>query len=200
MDKIICVGKNYLKHAKELGDSIPEKPVLFIKPASCIFRLGEYGSLKLPRHLGEIHHELELVFKIRKDESGVYNYCGWTVGLDLTARELQAELKRQGLPWERAKAFPRSAITGEFLSLPADLVNLDTPFELIVNDQVRQRGIGSDMRWTPDELLIEVSQAFDLCDGDLLFTGTPEGVGALKPGDQLVLKLGNLLEHRLTIE
>lgn len=200
MDKIICVGKNYLKHAKEMGDPVPGKPILFLKPASCIFRLGESDTLKLPRHLGEIHHELELVFKIRKGDNGDYSFCGWTVGIDLTAREMQTELKEKGHPWERAKAFPQSAITGEILGLPADLENLDTPFELYVNDQLRQRGVGSEMRWKPDDLLIEVAHAFALCDGDLLFTGTPEGVGPIKPGDHLLLRLGNMLEHHLRIE
>lgn len=199
MDKIICVGKNYLAHAKELGDQVPEEPLFFLKPPSCIFRLGQYEKLELVKGQGEIHYELELVFKIRKDEDGVF-LCGWTIGLDLTLRDLQTKLKKMGHPWERAKAFPRSAVTGEFLHLPEEENEyLNENFELKINYQVRQKGQGSQMRWSPNELLKQAQNIFEIKDGDLLFTGTPEGVGPLHPGDQLTLKLGNRLEHHLTI-
>lgn len=196
MDKILCVGKNYMEHAKELGDQVPNRPILFIKPASCLFRLGEYQTLEIPKNLGEIHHELELVFKIKKENEG-FSICGWTIGLDLTARDLQRQLKDSGHPWERAKAFPKSAVTGEFHGLTENY--LETPFELHINNELRQKGHGKEMRWKPEELLQEVSQTFTLCDGDLLFTGTPQGVGPLKPGDRLQMTLGSLVQHEVKI-
>lgn len=206
MDKIICVGKNYLKHAKELGDAVPEYPLLFIKPPSSLVRMENSQVIKLPRGKGEVHHELELVFKIRRDNmANEISITAWTLGLDLTLRDLQTQLKKDGHPWERAKAFPQSAIVGEFVHLdpgPQSVgeKELNETFELVVNGKVRQRGQGKDMRWKPDFLLKEAAEAFYVADGDLLFTGTPEGVGPLNPGDKLTLKLGNLLEYNLKVE
>lgn len=198
MDKLICVGKNYLKHAQELGDQVPDQPLFFFKPPSCIFRLGQYEQLSLPTNLGEVHHELELVFKVKLENDGEFRLCAWTIGLDLTLRDLQTRLKKQGHPWERAKAFPSSAVIGEFQNLPEEAVYLNEPFELFINGKLCQRGFGKDMRWKPKELLEEIKQSFALCDGDLIFTGTPEGVGPLAVGDKIVLKLGSLLEHQVT--
>jgi 2-keto-4-pentenoate hydratase/2-oxohepta-3-ene-1,7-dioic acid hydratase in catechol pathway len=206
MDKILCAGKNYLKHAQELGDALPKEPLFFFKPPSCLFRLGEYEKLALPKNRGEVHHELELVFKIRKDEIlGEIDLCAWTLGLDLTLRDLQTQLKKDGHPWERAKAFPNSAVIGEFLAFGNDQISSAEQsrsdyFELFINGELRQRGQAKDMIWSPQKLLAEAAKIFPLCDGDLLFTGTPDGVGPLKPGDHLEMNLGDLLHHTLEIE
>ncbi len=199
MDKIICIGKNYLNHVVEMGgEEAPKDPIVFFKPPSAIFRLGDYEKLKLPKDLGEIHHELELVFKINVSQ-GETRLCAWSIGLDLTARTLQSTLKKEGLPWERAKAFPNSAVTGEFVPIPEETY-LDIPFEFIVNGELRQRGFGRDMIFKPNALLKKIAPHFLICDGDLLFTGTPAGVGPLVAGDRLEIRLGELLTHHLLIE
>jgi len=199
VDKIICVGKNYLAHAAEMNEKAPELPILFFKPPSCLFRAEKDGPLKLPSSAGIIHHELELVFKIQKDSSGGLSFSHWTLGLDLTAREVQKELKSHGHPWERAKAFPRSAVVGEFLPLSDFDSLLDRPFELFVNGELKQRGYGKDMRWSPKALLEDLNHHFEIRDGDLLFTGTPEGVGPLAIGDQLIVKMTGAIEFTLDL-
>lgn len=185
MDKIICVGKNYLKHALELGDAVPEEPLYFLKPPSSALQLnpGHNASVVLPNR-GEIHHELELVFKI-KNTRGVWGFSHFTLGLDLTARELQNRLKKAGHPWEKAKVFRNSAILGPWTEMKLREEVLAIPFEIKVNGETRQKGQGRDMRWQPEELVEDLSNWFPLHDGDLLFTGTPEGVGPLKDGDHV---------------
>lgn len=183
MDKVICVGKNYLKHAAELGDAVNEEPLFFIKPPSACVQ-GK-GRIEIPK-TGEVHHEVELVFEIQRGRLTRY-----TVGLDLTLRDLQTQLKKAGHPWEKGKVFKNAAILGPW----RDLGNLEEvmtkPFSISVNGQVRQEGVGHDMRWKPEALLVEAKKWFPICDGDLLFTGTPEGVGPLKSGDQVrVMGLG----------
>lgn len=193
MDKIICVGKNYLKHAKELGDAINEDPIYFIKPPSTL--LGVESStteLELPKRF-ETHHEVELVLRIEDDENGHHMFSHFTFGLDLTLRDLQTTLKKAGQPWEKAKVFKNSAVLGAWHPVRSLKDVLQIPFEVKVNGEVRQRGLGSDMRWKPDELLTDVRQWFPLLEGDLMFTGTPEGVGPLKPGDFVEVSGGPVL-------
>jgi len=182
MDKVICVGKNYLKHAVELGDAVPEEPLYFLKPPSVILTIdGSSGTLALPSE-GEIHHELELVFEIRRVGNG-FRLSRYTLGLDLTQRDLQQKLKKAGQPWEKAKVFRNSCVLGPWREVSNLEKLLAAPFTLEVNGQVRQQGQGQDMRWGPEFLLKDVPQWFPLCDGDVLFTGTPEGVGPLQHGD-----------------
>lgn len=188
MDKIICVGKNYLKHAQELGDAVPTEPLYFIKPPSCSLRAGE-GRVTLPHDHGEVHHELELVFKIAQTLEG-FAFSHYTLGLDLTLRDLQARLKKAGQPWEKAKVFRNSAILGPWQELTSMEEVLALPFTLKVNGELRQSGVGRDMRWSPADLLADVQRWFPLCADDALFTGTPEGVGPLKAGDQLQVSGG----------
>lgn len=184
MDKIICIGKNYLDHAKELGDAIPDTPIVFLKPPSCLIR--QSAAIALPKGKGEVHHELEIVLKLSNDSYDkpirIKSIC---LGLDLTLRSLQKELKSKGLPWERAKAFPESAILTDWISGEEFLDYLKTPFYLKVNGELKQRGVGTDMRWSPSEILEMISKDFLIMDGDILFTGTPKGVGPLHPGDEL---------------
>jgi 2-keto-4-pentenoate hydratase/2-oxohepta-3-ene-1,7-dioic acid hydratase in catechol pathway len=184
MDKIICVGKNYLKHAHELGDGVPEEPLIFLKPPSTILSAqnGE-TPLELPTK-GEIHHEVEIVLRLKKTPHG-WSFSHFTIGLDLTIRDVQNVLKKAGQPWEKAKVFRNSAVLGPWIEIH-DLEKLmSEPFSIAVNQQVRQNGYGRDMRWKPLELLSHLHPWLPLVDGDILFTGTPEGVGALISGDAL---------------
>lgn len=192
MDKIICVGKNYLKHAIELGDAVPESPIYFLKPPSTLL-VVESGKVELPlSKRGEVHHELELVFRIEDDK-----LTHFTLGLDLTLRDLQTSLKKAGQPWEKAKVFANSSVLGPWHPVNSLEGLLKEPFELTVNGEKRQRGIGQDMRWGPLELLKDVANWFPIRNGDILFTGTPEGVGPLKPGDVLKIR-GGPVEYGLT--
>jgi len=176
MDKIICVGKNYLLHAKELGDAVPESPVIFLKPPSTICWLKDQLDLEW-KVQGTLHHELELVFEIRRTLSGSWGFSRFTIGLDMTLRDRQAELKKNGHPWERAKVFAGACVVGPWQNM-TDLESvLKKPFELEVDGEIRQKATGEEMRWKPDELLRDLEAWLPLCDGDILFTGTPHGVG-----------------------
>ena len=193
MDKIICVGKNYLDHARELGDAVPEDPVYFLKPPSVLRAVKDGEVVSFPAHF-ELHHELELVLRLTKRDRS-WGFSHYTFGLDLTLRDLQTQLKQRGQPWEKAKVFKNSAIIGPLFEIN-DGTSLDrilaTPFTLEVNGEVRQRGVGRDMRWTPTELLADLGRWFPLSDGDLIFTGTPAGVGPLFAKDQLVVRGGDV--------
>lgn len=192
MDKIICVGKNYLKHALELGDAVPEEPLYFLKPPSVLAQLkaGPNPAVEFPQR-GEIHHELELVFKIKQQGSS-WAFSHFSLGLDLTARELQQRLKKAGQPWEKAKVFSNSAIVGPWQEVTSLEAVLTQPFELKVNGELRQKGMGQDMRWKPLDLIADLPKWFPLRDGDLIFTGTPEGVGPLNDGDKVEVRGGSM--------
>jgi 2-keto-4-pentenoate hydratase/2-oxohepta-3-ene-1,7-dioic acid hydratase in catechol pathway len=192
MDKIICVGKNYLKHALELGDAVPEEPTYFIKPPSTIFTVSKNGEVVRLPHRGEIHHEVELVFRLQKNGDDQLKLSHFTFGVDMTIRDLQARLKKAGQPWEKAKVFQNSAILGPWRENLSLKETMQIPFSLSVNGEVRQKGLGQDMRWTPDFLLNDLPKWFPIKDGDLLFTGTPEGVGPLKDGDLVEINGGNI--------
>lgn len=196
MEKIICVGKNYLKHAQELGDAVPTEPMYFIKPPSVLFT-ADPGNPNL--HLvrtEEVHHELELVLRIAQTEDR-WHFSHFTFGLDLTLRGLQNRLKKAGQPWEKAKVFKNSAVIGEWFPVFSIETVLETEFHLTINGELRQSGHGKDMRWQPSELLIDLPTWFPLRPGDLLFTGTPEGVGPLKVGDKLEVH-GGPVHYELT--
>jgi fumarylpyruvate hydrolase len=191
-DKIICVGRNYLKHAIEMGGEIPKEPLYFLKPASSSVIVENAGQkVELPKGRGEVHHELELVLRIKSTATG-FAYSHFTFGLDLTLRELQGNLKKAGQPWEKAKVFRNSAILGPWSPLESMTELLQRNFELYVNGEKRQYGQGQDMRWQPGDLIDDLQRFFPLCDGDWLFTGTPEGVGPLNPGDQVRIQSGEL--------
>jgi 2-keto-4-pentenoate hydratase/2-oxohepta-3-ene-1,7-dioic acid hydratase in catechol pathway len=187
--KIICIGRNYTNHIAELQNERPTEPVVFMKPDSAV--LLKQHPFVLPEFSNDVHHEIELIVKINK--VGKYiepkfahkYYDEISVGIDFTARDLQAKLKDKGLPWEKAKAFDGSAVIGEFVSKEqfASLENVN--FELIKNGAVAQKGNSSLMLWKIDELVAYVSQFFTLKIGDIIFTGTPEGVAAVQPDDVL---------------
>lgn len=199
MDKIICAGKNYLEHAQEMGDAIPEKPVLFLKPPSvlktCAKWQDEY-ALQWPEgaHEGDIHYECELVFLIGQggyclsEQEARASMSYVTVGLDMTNRMLQRKAKDTGGPWEIGKVFPDAAVIGPWVALES-VDSEALQFAYALNGEVRQQANSSAMRLSPVELLVYASQYFPICAGDVLFTGTPAGVGAVKRGDIAKLSL-----------
>ncbi len=191
MDKVICVGKNYLKHALELGDAVPEEATYFFKPPSVIHTVTKNNQfVDLPAR-GEVHHEIELVFRIA-NTAGKLSITHYTLGLDLTLRSLQATLKKAGQPWEKAKVFPNSCIVGEWRECTSLDEVLEIPFQLSVNGKLKQHAMGLDMRWKPDDVLEDLPNFFPVCDGDVLFTGTPEGVGPLVKGDVVEVRGGEI--------
>jgi 2-keto-4-pentenoate hydratase/2-oxohepta-3-ene-1,7-dioic acid hydratase in catechol pathway len=187
--KIICIGRNYANHIEELQNERPAEPVIFMKPDSAI--LLKQHPFVIPEFSDDIHHEIEIIVKISK--VGKYiepkfahkYYEEISVGIDFTARDLQSKLKAKGLPWEKAKAFDGSAVIGDFLPKEqfSSLENLT--FELTNNCKTVQISNSSYMLWKIDELISYVSQFFTLKIGDVIFTGTPEGVAAVKPDDVL---------------
>ena len=190
--KIICIGRNYAKHIKELANEKPTEPVVFLKPNSAI--LPKRMPFFIPVWSNDIHYEVEILIKINRvgkfiDTKFAHKYYDEIgLGIDFTDRELQAKLKAKGLPWEKAKAFDGSAVVGQFH--PKDQFNLDDlSFQLLKNEVVVQDGNTNAMLWKIDELISYVSQFFTLKKGDILFTGTPAGVGKVAPNDILIGKI-----------
>lgn len=187
--KIICIGRNYPQHAEELGNEKPESPVVFLKPDTAIIQKS--FPFYIPPFSDQIHHEVEVVVKINRigkyiEEKFAHKYYQEIgLGIDFTARDLQKKLKEKGLPWEKAKAFDGSALMGSWFdkSKFKDLNQLD--FELAKNAATIQEGNTSQMLWSIDELIAEVSRFFTLKIGDVIFTGTPAGVGPVGANDVL---------------
>ena len=187
--KIICIGRNYSDHAKELNNPVPKEPVIFLKPDTALIHKNE--PFFLPDHSNEIHHEVELVIKIIRIGKNIaenyahkyYNEIG--IGIDFTARDVQVEHKAKGLPWEKAKAFDGSAPLGKFLDKNSlDNIN-NLNFRLEKNGEVVQSGNSKDMLFSFDQIIANVSKYFTLKIGDLIYTGTPAGVGRVVTNDQL---------------
>lgn len=202
--KVVCIGRNYAAHARELGNEVPEAPVVFLKPSTSLVADG--GAIVLPPESGDVHHEVELVAVIgtpcrnATPEEAAAAIGGWAVGLDMTARDLQADLKKKGLPWTLAKGFDTFAPLGEVVpaGAVADPQLLDV--ELRVNGQTRQAGKTSDMLHTVADLVAYVSSIMTLLPGDLVYTGTPEGVGPVGAGDELVATITGLPPLHVTVE
>ncbi|MFN3950903.1 MAG: fumarylacetoacetate hydrolase family protein [Thermaurantimonas sp.] len=186
--KIVCIGRNYADHARELGNQIPEEPVLFIKPDSAQYPHKNYY---IPDFTKELHYECELVIRIDRvgkhiqPEYAHTYYSQVTLGIDFTARDLQNALKSKGLPWEKAKGFDGAAVVGTFIPKEAigDINNTD--FYFYIDGQLRQHGQTSQMLYSVDQLISYISRFFTLKKGDLIFTGTPAGVGLVMPGMKL---------------
>lgn len=185
--KIICIGRNYSEHAKELNNEIPEKPVVFIKPDSALLRMADFYT---PAFSEEIHYETEIVLKVCKagkhilKQNAHKHYNEIALGIDFTARDLQKELKSKGLPWEISKGFDGSAVVSDFQDKKDfDLENLN--FSMFLNQEKVQDGNTKNMMFHFDEIIAFVSQYFTLKLGDLIFTGTPEGVGKVSENDLL---------------
>jgi 2-keto-4-pentenoate hydratase/2-oxohepta-3-ene-1,7-dioic acid hydratase in catechol pathway len=190
--KLICIGRNYSEHAKELGNAVPDEPVVFLKPPTALIPHG--GPIRLPAFSTDVHHEIELVYSIRR-HNGRAEADRVTIGLDLTARDVQQELKQKGLPWEKAKAFDGSAYVAEaFSAVESFPAGKHIEFMLKKNDQVVQSGHSGQMVYDVPALIAHVERYMQLENGDLLFTGTPAGVGPLAAGDRLEgYLLGELL-------
>ena len=193
--KIICIGRNYAKHIEELANEKPDNPVIFMKPDSAI--LLKNNPFIIPPFSQDIHYEVELLVKINRigkfiDKKFAHKYYEEIgLGVDFTARDLQNRLKEKGLPWEKAKAFDGSAVIGRFFN-KVDLDLNSIKFQLYKNEKLVQDGDSSHMLWKIDEIIAYVSQFFTLKIGDVIFTGTPAGVGRVEANDVL---MGALQDH-----
>jgi 2-keto-4-pentenoate hydratase/2-oxohepta-3-ene-1,7-dioic acid hydratase in catechol pathway len=187
--KIFCVGRNYAEHAKELGNAVPEEPVIFMKPKSAL--LQQNTPFYYPPFSNELHYEVELVLRISKNgkyipenQASKY-YDAISVGIDFTARDVQANLKKKGLPWEKAKAWDNSAVKGDWVMLTAQMLSNPIHFSLTKNGEQVQLGDTTNMIFSFDHIVSHISQYFPLNIGDMIYTGTPAGVGECVVGDQL---------------
>jgi 2-keto-4-pentenoate hydratase/2-oxohepta-3-ene-1,7-dioic acid hydratase in catechol pathway len=193
--KIICIGRNYVEHAKELGNDIPDEPVIFMKPKSAIIQ--PHTPFYYPEFTNELHYECELVLRISKNGKYIQErhasnyYNGITVGIDFTARDIQDELKKKGLPWEKAKAFDNSAAIGKFIDIKPDFNKKNINFSFLKNGEKVQEGNSGNMIFGIDKLIANISLYFSLNIGDYIFTGTPAGVGECVVGDELEAFLEN---------
>ena len=202
--KIVCIGRNYAQHAAELGNEKPESPVIFIKPDTAM--LQRRFPFYIPHFSNEIHHEVEVLVKINRigkyiEEKFAYKYYQEIgLGIDFTARDLQQNLKDKGLPWEKAKGFDGSALIGDWFDKDnfTDLKQLD--FELVKNGATVQKGNTSQMLWSIDALIAEVSRFFTLKIGDVIFTGTPTGVAPVAENDVLEGYLGELKAFKVKVK
>lgn len=187
--KIFCIGRNYLEHALELNNAVPTKPVVFLKPASAL--APNHSSIQYPEFTTNLQYECEIVLKVSKSgkniaEHNAHEYFKeWTVGIDFTARDLQNELKEKGLPWEIAKAFDSSAIHGDFIPINEEK-KYNTAFSLQQNEAQVQLGSTKDLIFSFEKVISYISRFFALETNDLIFTGTPKGVGKVFPEDKFI--------------
>lgn len=202
--KLICIGRNYTDHIKELDNERPTDPVVFLKPDTAI--LLKKQPFFIPDFSNDIHHEVEILVKINKvgkyiDKKFAHKYYDEIgLGIDFTARDLQSELKAKGLPWEKAKAFDGSAVIGNWLP-KTNFKNLnDINFSLQKNNTLVQQGNTKLMLWKIDELIEYISKYFTLKIGDIIFTGTPSGVGMVEPNDILIGSIENQEVFKITIK
>ncbi len=201
--KIFCVGRNYVDHAKELNNEVPENPVIFMKPEPAL--LADPAKFAYPEFTKELHYEAELVFRICKDgryisQNKAFEYVdAVTVGIDFTARDIQAELKKKGLPWEIAKAWDHSAVVGTWQTFDADELEKGISFSMQKDSKTVQQGNSAQMIFPVQKIIAFLSQYFSINTGDLLFTGTPAGVGECKTGENLTgfLKEDKVFETRI---
>ena len=202
--KIICIGRNYTEHIHELANERPTDPVVFMKPDSAI--LLKNFPFVIPAFSDDIHYEVEVLVKINKLGKHIepqfahkyYDEIG--LGIDFTARDIQAKCKEKGLPWEKAKAFDGSAVIGEFYTKTVfqDVNNID--FLMSKNGTIVQKGNSGEMLWKIDELISYVSQFFTLKIGDIIFTGTPAGVGKVTTNDELVGMINGKEAFKITVK
>jgi 2-keto-4-pentenoate hydratase/2-oxohepta-3-ene-1,7-dioic acid hydratase in catechol pathway len=202
--KIFCVGRNYAEHAKELNNEIPDEPVIFLKPKSALIQ--PHAHFYYPEFSNELHYEAELVLRVSKNgkyipEHGASRYYNAiTVGIDFTARDVQTELKKKGLPWEKAKAWDNSAIVGDWVALTPQMVKNPIQFSLQLNGETVQHGEHTEMIFSFEKIIANISQYFSLNIGDLIFTGTPPGVGECVVGDELSGYLGKTKTFSITVK
>ena len=203
VNNIYCIGRNYVEHIEELGNSRGSAPIVFLKPSTAVLRDG--GSIELPSYSSDVHHEVEVVVLIGQkcrhigEDDALTCVAGYGVGLDLTARDVQNELKDKGLPWTQAKCFATSACLSDFVAAtelpdPSKLI-----FELKVNGQMRQTGDAAMMIYSIPFIVSYLSDMIALEPGDLIFTGTPKGVAAIHPGDTLEIDLMDRVSASFTV-
>lgn len=184
---IYCIGRNYVAHAKELGNEVPTSPVIFMKPSTALLGKGE--KLTIPSFTKDLHYEAELVLRVNEvakkvKNANVLDYCdAITVGIDFTARDVQNALKEKGLPWEKAKAFDDSAVLGDWTPLTADMFDTPFHFSMTQNGSIAQEGDSSLMIFSLPQIIEAITEYFTLYPGDLIYTGTPVGVGPTAKGD-----------------
>ena len=194
--KVICVGRNYAEHARELGNEIPKTPILFMKPASSVVSVHNEIVRPNPALYGDTHYEAKLCIQLVADlsaatvEQAKQAISGVTLGLDLTLRDLQRKLKEKGHPWERAKCFDGACVLADWIDPQAFGDFCHVEYQLYINDELKQDGDSALMLFPVYELLAEISHAFSLQAGDVIMTGTPSGVGILQADDTLTFKLG----------
>ncbi len=187
--KIFCIGRNYAAHAKELNNPIPDEPVIFMKPPTAL--LKDNQAFYIPEFTQDVHYELEIVLRVSKKGKAIEPqyasryYDMVSLGIDFTARDIQQKCKDKGLPWEKAKAFDHSAVIGTFQQLTEEMRENGITFELHKNGQIKQKGDTKLMLFNFDDIIHHVSKYFTLQEGDLIYTGTPAGVGPIEMGDQL---------------
>lgn len=187
--KIFCVGRNYAEHAKELGNAVPDEPVIFMKPKSAL--LLSHTPFYYPEFSNELHYEAELVLRVSKngkyipEKYAFQYYNAITVGIDFTARDIQAELKKKGLPWEKAKAWDNSAVIGSWVETNKEMLDNPILFSMKKNGEIVQSGTTSDMIFSFAKIISHISNYFSINIGDLIYTGTPSGVGECVVGDVL---------------
>ena len=187
--KIFCVGRNYAEHAKELGSDVPDEPVIFMKPKSAL--LQPHTPFYYPEFTNELHYECELVLRISKNGKYIQEkfankyYDAITVGIDFTARDMQNELKAKGLPWEKAKAWDNSAVVGKWVPMANIKNKKEINFGLYKNKELVQQADSTQMLFNFDYLISYISNFFSVNIGDLVFTGTPAGVGEIVVGDEI---------------
>jgi len=196
LNNIICVGRNYAAHAEELGNKVPKFPLIFLKPTSALIYSGD--NVIMPEYSNELHHEIELVILIgttiknaglTEAENAI---IGYAAGLDMTLRDLQSKLKEKGHPWTLAKGFDTSAVVSDFVLKNDYLLNNTEAISLKVNDELRQNSNLSLMLFKPAEIVKYISSKMTLSKGDIIFTGTPEGVGKVEKGNELFGAIENV--------
>ncbi|MFH6973263.1 fumarylacetoacetate hydrolase family protein [Neisseria sp. 23W00296] len=202
-NNIYCIGRNYVDHIAELQNETPTEPLVFLKPNSALLRSG--AQIRLPAYSADVHYEAELVLLIGSNADNLNENDaltlieGYAVGLDLTARDIQAEAKSKGLPWTKAKGFKGAACVSDFLPAGRLPDPLHTRFSFRQNGILRQQGDTTLMIYSLPEILCHLAQTYGLRRGDLVFTGTPAGVGRLNGGDRLELELAGLIQAAFTV-
>ncbi len=202
--KIFCVGRNYSEHAKELGNAVPEEPVIFMKPKSALLHANT--PFYYPEFTNELHYEVEIVLRICKNGKYIHNkqapqyFNAISVGIDFTARDIQADLKKKGLPWEKAKAWDNSAVIAPWMDVTPAVMRKSIRFSLKKNGLVVQQGDTKDMIFSFNDIISHISNYFSLNIGDAIFTGTPAGVGECVVGDVLEGFIEDTRMFELTIK
>jgi len=199
----MCLGRNYREHAKEMQAEVPTEPVVFLKPSTAL--LADGGVIRLPSFSRDVHHEVEIVVLVSEGgreiprEKAFDHVGGYAIGLDLTARDVQSAAKKKGLPWAVSKGFDTSAPVSQFVPRTRVSDPGQLQFSLSVNGAIRQRGSAADMIFPVDAVVAYLSTVFTLEPGDLIFTGTPEGVAAIAPRDRLEARLADLVSLTVTV-